>query len=810
MSASVAAGLVTLAANLAAAQTAETNAETAETNAETAETNAETARDAALTYRDAAAAQAAAAEASATSAGLSALASDYYPAATANVPRGIMSTSGLTAGSGGTNGTFALTYSGGNFSVNPTGTFTVSGGALTAVTITGPGLYIGASPTAPTATFTNSAGLTGAAITLVPDFVITSGNGYWTDHASDTTKIQHFRNVSGTATISTGVTLPKSQLTTFTDVWMEYLIPYTATGVGTITGGSGGTNGTFALAFSGGNFIINPTGTFTVSGGAVTAITLSTAGRYVGSSPTAPTLVFTASSGLTGASAALTTALTPGTANNYIIRPRRSDITLTGGGTQYKYGWEAPFDNISGSYNVEICQYTGATFLGLQNIRSVNGTSQIGAGEVTQYTQLTAVRNPSSGSDFPGAVNVLRLIEPPDKVTLNLSKATSATGPQGFFPSIIRPVMMVKVGPYTWEIRVYKPVEHYENGLTDRCQTDYDFYFLFDMAAFQTDTYAPALNSHGCRRLDHEYRFAHHRMFDLISGIVSDTGHVPSTYEAVAMSGDFADTGNTTNYQLSGIGHGHLESVSWTLYGTTQDASTGETFLGSGVYNAVQSSDLKNAAIGTTFYGKKIVSTGIYYDESPTGERLCQRTMVHTFESAATHTCKVTNVFDPTVGSLDAPWGVREGGYAGMFPIRNATRLRPAKVNPSTGAVIEYGAIVNVNLQDSAQYNITTDAGGASDEDWNCFEMWDHRQVIGGQVARTRYVNNAGAGFTHWVGSIIDANRVAREAPMFYKCETWGTKGYDPWYATTTKQDLSTSVVTTSVAYLTIFGDLPA
>jgi hypothetical protein len=742
---------------------------------------------------------AAEAEASATEAAFSVLASDYYPAATSNVPRGITSTSGLTAGSGGTDGTFDLTFSGGNFSVNPTGTFTVSGGALTSVSITGPGLYVGASPTAPTATFTNSTGLTGASVTLVPGFVVTSGNGYWTDHASDTTKIQHFRNVANVATISTDITLPKTQLSTFTDIWLEVVTPYGCT-AGSVTAGSGGTDGTFALAFSGGNFASNPTGTFVVSGGVLTTVTLATRGRYVGASPVAPTLSFAASAGLTGAGCTLSTSLIATTANNYFLRPIRSDVTLTGGATQYRFRWAAPLANITGSYNVEILQYTGAIFSSQVNVRAADGVSQIGPGEVSQYSILWMQRNPSSGSDFPGAVNVWHLIEPPDKITLVASKATSSNAPQGFLPSILRPVQMTKVGPYTWEIRVYKPVDHYENGITDRCQTDYDFYFLFDMGAFQGDTYAPALNSHGCRRLDHEYRFAHHRFFDLISGIITDVGHVPSTYEAVAMSGDFNDTGNTTNYQLSGIGHGHLESVSWTLYGTTEDASTGNL--------PVQSADLKNYPINTTFYGKKIVSTGVYYDESPTGERLTQRTMVHTFESAATHTCKVTNVFDPTVGGLDAPWGVRDGGYAGMFPIRNATRLRPIKVDPATGAVTEYGAIANINLQDNAQYNITTPTW--ADENWNGLEMWDHRQVIGGQVARSRYVNNAGAGYTHWVGAVIDANRVARTAPMFYKCETWGNKGYDPWYSdVSTKLDLSTSVLTTSVAYLTVFGDLP-
>jgi hypothetical protein len=477
------------------------------------------------------------------------------------------------------------------------------------------------------------------------------------------------------------------------------------------------------------------------------------------------------------------------TTNNPIFRPRFSWVVLSGG--MYEVTFEVdewPATNITGSEGITLQQYSGTPFITGGQFKMPDGsnieTGYLEAGKSVRFRRDT-------GS------TLFEVILPPDPVTLPLSKALTATSLHALHPSPLRPVMMVKVAPYTWEVRVYKPVAHYELGTADRCHTDHDIYTLFDMGAFQTDTYAPALNSMGARRLDHEYRFAQHRFFDLISGIITDTGHVPSTFEAVTMSGDFADTGNTTNYQLAGIGHGHLESVSWTLYGTTNDASTSNV--------DVQSSDLKSAAVGTMFFGDKVVSTGVYYDESPTGERLCQRTMVHTFESADTHTCKVTNVFDPTVGGLEAPWGVREGGYAGMLPMRNVTRLRPLKVTPSTGAVTATGSIVNVNLQDSSQYNLTE-----GDGNWNAVEMWDHRQTVGGQVARARYVNNAGAGFTHWVGAILDANRVARAGPMFYKCETWGTKGYDPWYGNvTTKQDLSTSVITTSTAYLTIFGNLP-
>lgn len=71
--------------------------------------------------------------------------------------------------------------------------------------------------------------------------------------------------------------------------------------VGSLTGGSGGTNGTFPLAFTGG-VGSGAAGTFTVAGGALTNVTITNHGNYT----TAPTAVFTASAGLTGAAAPIT------------------------------------------------------------------------------------------------------------------------------------------------------------------------------------------------------------------------------------------------------------------------------------------------------------------------------------------------------------------------------------------------------------------------------------------------------------------------------------------------------------------------
>lgn len=64
------------------------------------------------------------------------------------------------AGTGGANGTFALSFVGGTGS-GATGTFTVTAGSVTAVTLTNPGVYT----VAPTISLTASAGLTGASVT---------------------------------------------------------------------------------------------------------------------------------------------------------------------------------------------------------------------------------------------------------------------------------------------------------------------------------------------------------------------------------------------------------------------------------------------------------------------------------------------------------------------------------------------------------------------------------------------------------------------------------------------------------------------
>lgn len=179
--------------------------------AETALSQTQLARNVAQAAADEAANENGLAQLAAQNAIAASLAANYYPAAQSYVPQGATGHGAITGGSGGTNGTFSLAFTSGNFLVNPTGTFTVSGGAVTAITITGPGLYIGASPTAPTLSFAASSGLTSASASLTVGVLVQSGETYWTDHASDVTMASLYLNVAGTATATSPlVTFPKT------------------------------------------------------------------------------------------------------------------------------------------------------------------------------------------------------------------------------------------------------------------------------------------------------------------------------------------------------------------------------------------------------------------------------------------------------------------------------------------------------------------------------------------------------------------------------------------------------------------------
>lgn len=116
----------------------------------------------------------------------------YPNSATTVVPTGVLSHTGLVGGSGGTNGTFSASFTGGAGS-GAAATFVVSGGAVTSITITNSGLGY---TSAPTISFSASSGLTGASATMVVGNIVPNTKYYWAS-TSDGSYIELYQNNAG-------------------------------------------------------------------------------------------------------------------------------------------------------------------------------------------------------------------------------------------------------------------------------------------------------------------------------------------------------------------------------------------------------------------------------------------------------------------------------------------------------------------------------------------------------------------------------------------------------------------------------------
>lgn len=99
-----------------------------------------------------------------------------FPTVAAAIGLGIIGSGAVTAGAGGANGTFDLTFTGGTGS-GGAGRFVVAGGVLTQILITAPGSYT----VAPSFSFAASAGLTGASAAVVLGRNVDVGEYFWTE-----------------------------------------------------------------------------------------------------------------------------------------------------------------------------------------------------------------------------------------------------------------------------------------------------------------------------------------------------------------------------------------------------------------------------------------------------------------------------------------------------------------------------------------------------------------------------------------------------------------------------------------------------
>jgi hypothetical protein len=171
-SATAAAGSATAAAGSAtAASTSATAAAASASAASTAQTATETARDQALS------------------------ANKIFASTAKAVSKGVSTYASLVAGSGGTNGTFDLAFSGGGGS-GAAGRFVVAGGALTAITITATG---DSYTSAPIISFAASTGLTGASATAVIANNTDDGEYFYVPSTDTGESLILYKNISGAA-----------------------------------------------------------------------------------------------------------------------------------------------------------------------------------------------------------------------------------------------------------------------------------------------------------------------------------------------------------------------------------------------------------------------------------------------------------------------------------------------------------------------------------------------------------------------------------------------------------------------------------
>ncbi|RWK66996.1 SGNH/GDSL hydrolase family protein [Mesorhizobium sp.] len=121
-----------------------------------------------------------------------------FPTIAAAIGLGVVGHGAITAGAGGTDGTFDLAFAGGAGS-GAAGRFVVAGGALTQILITAPGSYTAA----PTFSFAASAGLAGAAAAAVLGRNVEVGQYFWTEVSTGVLGL--YSVAAGPAATDTGV-----------------------------------------------------------------------------------------------------------------------------------------------------------------------------------------------------------------------------------------------------------------------------------------------------------------------------------------------------------------------------------------------------------------------------------------------------------------------------------------------------------------------------------------------------------------------------------------------------------------------------
>jgi hypothetical protein len=177
--------------------------------------------------------------------------------------------------------------------------------------------------------------------------------------------------------------------------------------VGITAAGSGGTNGTFSWTVTANHCGTDPTGTFTVAGGVVTATTITTHGDHC---TAAPTLATAASGGLSGATL---TAKWPGALASYVSST--SDAGIIG-------------NNVGGTYPNNGSNYASIRLQlsGGAGLQAVAGSVALPTGALTTGTCASPVTVASPGATTTSAV-AWNFASDPNGVTGYGATATAVT-----------------------------------------------------------------------------------------------------------------------------------------------------------------------------------------------------------------------------------------------------------------------------------------------------------------------------------------------------------------------------------------------
>lgn len=626
------------------------------TAAETARDEAVAAEGAAVIAADAAETQALLAEQYAGEAETARLASGFYPSARSNVPRGIDSVTIVNGGTGYTNGTYDVATTGGSLSVQGEVRLVVSGGIITSATVTGPGLYIGATPVAPTVPLAALGGGASGNVTVALDFIPGSGEFYWTDDATSTNLMALYQNVAGVATASSPLVNLTKTLTaavvpctvsapTSRSYPMTPVTGFAVNGVGTsqlFFGIAGATNGegqlgsivtaTIAGVFSGAaTEIVLPNGNSLPAG----AIQLNspfiiqpsaTRSKYVLVSPAfIPQQTFVQLEWVSG------------TGNAIVCKLPFSETKLPAALTNVRYVFQAQGDKPSGSPSLTIRNFANnADVMATTAIWNKTDTAALTAAGLWSNKQwVEVIRNPS------GRLNI---VEYPSTALTVATEQDAALALQA--PTVSEPVFAQKLTERTWLVELMA-VQYDDTSLVTgkRMNQDTHSCVVYDMGRAMSqgslqNAYAPAINSHKASIGGKDYLYSW-LYSDEIGGGAFD-GDQPSTAEFAIKIGLYADA--TSTYELYGLGHGLMQMVSSTL---TMDGG----------------SDLKASVVGTRSRGSSYVWTTVYDVYRPpvlTPTRIGQVTIVQTLDAngvTVLHTHKIGRTMSYTAGAIQSAEG---------------------------------------------------------------------------------------------------------------------------------------------------------